>query len=116
MKLELTLLPLQRKNFLNARMIFKTLIILERLLVVEMIIGFRSKVLVILMKCVLQISDSLLSSETTQSFSEIIILLEKFPFSEKYDLIVHQNFYCWVEVLDLPLKKSSSQVFLNNFV
>ena len=92
MKLELTLLPSQRKNFLNARMIFKSLIILGRLLVVQMIPGFRTKVLVILIKRVLKISDSLLSSETMQSFSEIIILSEKFPFSEKYDLIVRQKF------------------------
>ena len=92
MKLELTLLPSQRKNFLNARMIFKSLIILGRLLVVEMIPGFRAKVLVILIKRVLKISDSLLSSETMQFFSEIIILSEKFPFSEKYDLIVRQKF------------------------
>ena len=27
-----------------------------------------------------------------QTFSEIIILLEKFPLSEKYDLIVQQKF------------------------
>ena len=92
MKLELTLLPSQRKNFLNARMIFKSLIILGRLLVVQMIPGFRTKVLVILIKRVLKISDSLLSSETMQFFSEIIILSEKFPFSEKYDLIVRQKF------------------------
>ena len=73
-------------------MIFKSLIILGRLLVVEMIPGFRAKVLVILIKRVLKISDSLLSSETMQFFSEIIILSEKFPFSEKYDLIVRQKF------------------------
>ena len=48
-----------------------------------MILGFRFKVLVILIKRVLKISDSLLSSETMQSFSEIIILLEKFPLSPK---------------------------------
>ena len=92
MKLEVTLLSSQRKNFLNARMIFKSLIILGRLLVVQMIPGFRTKVLVILIKRVLKISDSLLSSETMQFFSEIIILSEKFPFSEKYDLIVRQKF------------------------
>ena len=57
-----------------------------------MILGFKSKVLVILMKCLLKISDSLLSSENMQSFSEIIILLEKLPLSEKQGLIVHQKF------------------------
>ena len=40
----------------------------------------------------IKISDSLLSSETMESFSEIIILLEKFSLSEKYDLTVHQKF------------------------
>ena len=43
-----------------------------RLVVVEMILGFRYKVLVILIKCSLKISDSLLSSEPMQSFSEIL--------------------------------------------
>ena len=55
---------------------------------VEMIHGFRSKVLVILIKCVLKIADNLLSSETIQPFSEIIVLLKKFPLSEKYGLTV----------------------------
>ena len=57
-----------------------------------MIPGFRSKVLVILTKCVLKISDSLQSSETMQSFSEIIILLEMRPLCEKYGLTVCQKF------------------------
>ena len=54
-----------------------------RLLVVEMILGYRSKVIVIMIECVLNISDSLLSSETMQSFSKTMILLEKFLLSEK---------------------------------
>ena len=62
------------------------------LLLVGMILGFRSKVLIILIKYILKISDSLLSSETIQSFSVIIILLEKFPLSEKYGLVVRQEF------------------------
>ena len=57
-----------------------------------MILGFRSKVLLILIKSILKISDSLLSSKTMQSFSEIVILLEKYPLSEKYGLIVRQEF------------------------
>ena len=92
MKLDLTLLPLQRKNFLMLRWSLKVSIILGRFLVVEMLLGFRSKVLVILTECVLKISDSLLLSETFQTFSEIVILLEKFPLSEKYCLIIHQKF------------------------
>ena len=40
-----------------------------------------------MIKCILKILDSLLSSETMQSFSEIIILFEKFPLSKKYALI-----------------------------
>ena len=43
-----------------------------RLVVVEMILGFRYKVLVILIKCSLKILDSFLSSEPMQSFSEIL--------------------------------------------
>ena len=54
-------------------------------------LGFRSKVLVILIKCYLKISDSFLSSETMQSFSEIIILLE-LPLFEKWGLIIRQKF------------------------
>ena len=57
-----------------------------------MVLGFRSKVLLILIKSILKISDSLLSSKTMQSFSEIVILLEKYPLSEKYGLIVRQEF------------------------
>ena len=57
-----------------------------------MILGFRSKVLVILIKCYLKVSDGLLSSETMQSFSEIINLLEKLHLSEKYGLTVRQKF------------------------
>ena len=53
-----------------------------------MILGFRSKVLVILIRCVLKISGNLLSPETIQSFSEITILLEKLALSEKYSLII----------------------------
>ena len=41
-----------------------------------------------------------------QPFSEIIILFEKFPLSEKYGLIVGQNFYCLIQVLGLPLKNN----------
>ena len=61
----------------------KVSIISGRLLVVEMILGYRSKVLVIMIECVLNISDSLWSSETMQSFSKTMILLENFPLSEK---------------------------------
>ena len=61
----------------------KVSIISGRLLVVEMILGYRSKVLVIMIECVLNISDSLSSSETMQSFSKTMILLENFPLSEK---------------------------------
>ena len=61
----------------------KVSIISGRLLVVEMILGYRSKVLVIMIECVLNTSDSLLSSETMQSFSKTMILLENFPLSEK---------------------------------
>ena len=56
-----------------------------------MILGFRSKMLVLLIKLVLKISGNLLSSETMQSFFEIIILLEKFDLSEKNGLIVRQK-------------------------
>ena len=56
-----------------------------------MILGFRSKMLVLLIKLVLKISGNLLSSEIMQSFFEIIILLEKFDLSEKYGLIVRQK-------------------------
>ena len=66
-------------------------------------LGFRYKVLVILIKCSLKISDSLLSSENRKTFSEIIILLEKFPLSETYGLIVCQKFLFSVQVLGLPL-------------
>ena len=62
--------------------------ILGRLLVVEIILVFISKVLVIMTKCQLEISDSPLSSETMQSFSQISILLESLLFSEKYGLIL----------------------------
>ena len=58
-------------------MIFKSLNNFGRTLVEKMILGFRSKELVISIKCVLKISDCLLSSETMQSFSEIIMLLKK---------------------------------------
>ena len=61
----------------------KVSIISGRLLVVEMILDYRSKVLVIMIECVLNISDSLWSSETMQSFSKTMILLENFPLSEK---------------------------------
>ena len=53
-----------------------------------MMLGFRCRVLVILIKCVIKISDSFVSSEAIQSFSEIIVLLEKFPLLEKCGLIV----------------------------
>ena len=70
----------------------KVSIILGTLLLAEIILGFRSKVSVILIKWLLKISDSPLLSETMQAFSEIIILSEKFPLFEKYGLIVHQKF------------------------
>ena len=66
-------------------------------------LGFRYKVLVTLIKYSLKISDSLLSSENRKTFSEIIILLEKFPLSETYGLIVCQKFLLSVQVLGLPL-------------
>ena len=58
MKLKLALLPLRRKSLINS----------GRPVVVEMILGFRSKILGILIKCSLKIADNLLSSETVQSF------------------------------------------------
>ena len=78
----------------------KVSIISGRRLVVEVILGFRSKVLVILIKCVLKISDSLLSSKTMQSSSEIINLLEKFFLCQRntaYNFA--KSFYCWIQVL-----------------
>ena len=51
----------------------KVSIISEMLLLEEVILGFRSKILVILIKCVLKISDNFLSSETMKSFSKIIV-------------------------------------------
>ena len=63
--------PLKKKKMLGSSL--KVLIISERLLLVRMILGFR--VLVILIKCVLKISDGLLSSKVMQSFSEIIVFL-----------------------------------------
>ena len=80
-----------------------------------MILGFKSKVLVILMKCSLKISDSLLSSENMQSFSEIIILLEKLPLSEKQGLIVQQKFLLPDTSFGFNFEKKSFLVFLNNF-
>ena len=55
-------------------------IISGRLLVEKVILGFRSKFLVILIKCSLKISDSPLSSEIMQSCKSnpLIIVLEKF--------------------------------------
>ena len=44
-----------------------------------------------MIKCQLEISDSPLSSETMQSFSQIIILLESLLFSEKYGLILQHK-------------------------
>ena len=93
MKLKLTFLPSKEKICLVLGLSLKVSIILGTLFLVEKILGFRSKVLVILIKCVLKISESLLSSETMQSFSEIIILLEKFPLSEKCGLIVRRFLY-----------------------
>ena len=78
----------------------------ERLVVVEMICGFRSKVLVILIKYPLKVSDSLLLSETMQSFSEIIILLEKLLLSDKYGLIDRQKFLLSHTILGLRLKNN----------
>ena len=78
MKLELTLLPSQKKKrFSILGWSLKVSIILGRLVVVEIMLGFRAKVLVILIKCSLKMSDNFLSSETIQFFYEIIILLEK---------------------------------------
>ena len=57
-----------------------------------MILGFRSKVLVMLIKFPLKISDSLLSPEPMQSFSGIPNFLENLPLSDKYCLIVLQKF------------------------
>ena len=84
----------KEKSFLMLEWSLKVSVILGTLLLVNtwLILGFRSKVLVILIKCVLKISDNLQSSETMQSFYEIIILLERFPLSEKYGLIVCQWF------------------------
>lgn len=82
MKLELTLFP----PFLDAGMIFKKFNNFGKTCgLVKMILDFRSKVLQI--KCLLNISDSPLSSETMKSFPEIIILLARMPLSEK-DLMV----------------------------
>ena len=64
-------------------MIFKSLNNFGRTLVETIILGFRSKELVISIKCVLKISDCLLLSETMQSFSEIIMLLKKFSLCGK---------------------------------
>ena len=72
---------------------------------VEIILGFRSKVSVILTKCVLKISDSLLSSETMQFFSGIKILLAKSPLSEKDSLIVRQKFLLWEISFGFPFEK-----------
>ena len=80
-----------------------------------MIPGFRSKVLVILTKCVLKISDSLQSSKTMQSFSEITILLEMLPLCKKYGLTVRQKFL----LPDASFGFSFEKSFLdlpNNFV
>ena len=77
-------------------MIFKKVsVIFGRLLAVEAILGSRSNVLVIFIKFALKITDSLLSSETIQSFPEVNILLENFPWSEKYSLINRQKFLMW---------------------
>ena len=81
----------------------------------EMILGFRYKALVILIKYSLKISDSFLSSETTQSFAEIIILLEKFPLSEKYGLIVRKELLLSDISFGFTFEKYFL-VFLNNFV
>ena len=54
-------------------------------------LDFKSKVLVILIKCSSKISDDLLSSKIIQSSSEIIILLENLPLSEKLILVVRQK-------------------------
>ena len=68
-----------------------------------MIPDFRSKVLVILTKCSLKISDSPLLSETMQSSFEIIILLEKLPLPENYGLTVSQKFLLLDESLEFTL-------------
>ena len=102
MELELRFLPFKRKNFLITGMIFKSFNNFGRLWVVKMILGFRSKVLVILTKYSLKISDSPVSSENMQSFAEIIFLLEKLPLFEKYNCV-----YLW---------KYSFLAFLNIFI
>ena len=85
-------------------MIFKNTIILGRLVVVETILGFRSEVLVMLIKCSLKILDGPLLSENIHSFSEMIILSKKLSLSEKYGLEVRQKFllFCSIQVLGLP--------------
>ena len=70
-----------------------------------MILGSRSKVLVIFIRFVLKITDSLLSSETIQSFPEVNILLEIFPWSEKYSLINCQKFLRWDKSFGFTFEK-----------
>ena len=80
MKIELTLLRSHRKNLLDAIIIS---MILARLAVVVMILGFRSYVLVTLITLtysLIKVSDSPLI-KNYEVFSKIIILLEKFPLS-----------------------------------
>ena len=80
-----------------------------------MIPGFRSKVLVILTKCVLKISDSLQSSKTMQSFSEITILLEMLPLCKKFGLTVRQKFLLPDTSFGFSFEKSFLDLS-NNFV
>ena len=87
-------------------MIYKKVsIIFGRYLAVEVILGSRSKVLVIFIKFVSKISDSLLSSETIQSFPKVNILLENFPWSEKYSLINRQKFLMWDKSFGFTFEK-----------
>ena len=76
------------------------------------VLGFRSRFLVILIKCALKISDSLPLSKTIPSFFEIIVLLEKFRLSEKYVLIVLQKFLLSNKSFRFTFQKQSFSVFL----
>ena len=64
---------------LMLRLSLKVSMISGRLVVVGMVLGFKSEVQVILIKCSLKILHSLLSSKTLQFISEIILQLEKLP-------------------------------------
>ena len=55
----------------------KALIISDRLAVVELILGFRSKVVAVLIKCLWKISDGPLLSDTMKFSSKTILLFKK---------------------------------------